>query len=134
MNRREPQLLVVLPGRLFVLGLDIGEQRELRQEILDRRELLGKDGQLFQVLQPRAVVGEVFLQVIVVAGVNHQPDHLRGARAGRLRASSCAMVATNCAQATAAFFGTTPAQACSAHREGRARCVLRGAWRRVLES
>ena len=47
-------------GGLVVLGLDVGEQGELRQKILDGIELVGEDGELFQVLQPVAVIGVSF--------------------------------------------------------------------------
>ena len=39
---------VVLRG-LVVLGLDIGKQGELRQEILGGIELIGEHGELFQI-------------------------------------------------------------------------------------
>ena len=38
---------------LVVLGLDVGEQRELREKFLDRIELVGEHGELFQFLQPQ---------------------------------------------------------------------------------
>ena len=41
MNRREAQLLGVAVGGFVVFGLDIGEQRQLREKLLRRRKLLG---------------------------------------------------------------------------------------------
>ena len=84
MNRREPDLFRVALRSLVVLGLDIGEQGQLGQEILDRIELVGEHGELFEIFQPVAIVGEVFLEIIVVARVNHQPQHLRRAFADGL--------------------------------------------------
>ncbi len=69
---------------LVVLGLDVGEQGELRQEILDAAELKGELGELLQFIQPALVIVVSLLQIIVVAGVHHQPEHLGGAFADRL--------------------------------------------------
>ena len=76
MDGRELDFFRVVLRRLVVLGLDVGEQGELRQEILGGIELKREHGELLQILQPVAVIGEVFLEVIIVAGVNHQPQHL----------------------------------------------------------
>ena len=76
MDGRELDFFRVVLRGLIVLGLDVGEQGELRQEILGGIELKREHGELFQILDPVAVVGKVFLEVIVIAGVNHQPQHL----------------------------------------------------------
>ena len=88
-------------------------------------KLQGEDGQLLQVFQARAVVGVLLLQVILVAGFQDQLDHLRGGCCADFGLSNWAMVAVNCAQATAAFLGTA-AQACSALRSGGVRGWRRG--------
>ena len=85
----KPQPLVVGAGGLPVFGLQIGQQRELRQEILDGRKLARKDGQLFQVLQARAIVRVVNLQVLLVAGVKHELNHLPGALLNALAFQLC---------------------------------------------
>lgn len=77
MNRGELDLLVVaILGLLLVLGFDVCEQRHLREKFIHAFELLREDGELFQVVEARSVVGKVRLKVIVVAGFDDERNNL----------------------------------------------------------
>ena len=81
MNGGELDLLRVLRGGLVVLGLDVGEERELREEVLGALKLEREAGELFEVFEALTVVGEVLLKVIFIARLDDVANHLGWAAA-----------------------------------------------------
>src|SRR5208282_6352002 len=81
MNGGEADFFFVTAFRGLLFGFDVGQERQLGEEILDGLELHGKAGQLFEVFAPGAVVGELLLQVILVSGFDDVPDDEGGASA-----------------------------------------------------
>src|ERR1019366_8029193 len=79
MNGRELDLLRVV--RWIILGLDIGEQGELREKFLNAAELKRELGQLLDFVEPAFVVVVSLLEIIVVTRIHYQPQHLRRALA-----------------------------------------------------
>src|SRR5476651_740565 len=116
MDGREPYFFVVVLG-FVALGLDVREQRELREKFLDRAELKRERGELFEVVEARAVVRESFLEIIVVAA-SITSRSIFDALLRTISSSSCAIVAVNCAHASVAFFGTRAMESCNATASG----------------
>ncbi len=82
MNGGELDFFRVVGG--IVLGLDIGEQGELGEKFLHAAELKRELGELLNLVQPALVVVVGFLEIIVVARVHDEAQHLGGVAARAL--------------------------------------------------
>ena len=65
----------------ILLGLDVGEQGQLREELLHGAELKRELRELPDFVEPPLVVVVGLLQIIVIARVQDEPEHFRGAPA-----------------------------------------------------
>ena len=72
------EFLLVGRNQVRVVRLEIRQQRELTQEIFDRRKLHRKERQLMQILLSRARVRVLQFQVLRVETIDDMVDHLRG--------------------------------------------------------
>ena len=76
MDGREPDLLRVGVAVAARIGVEVGQQRHLAEERLEGLVLFRKPGHLLEVLEPRVVVRELVLQIILVPGSDDHADEV----------------------------------------------------------
>ena len=60
---------------IAIIGFNVAEQSKLRQEFFHGVKLLGKNRELFEILQPRPVIRVSLFHVVLISGFKYQPYH-----------------------------------------------------------
>ena len=76
MNRREPDLLRVGTGVALRLRIKVGQQCDFTEEFRGGVVLSGEPGNLLEILEPRVVVRELVLKIILVTSGNDHADEV----------------------------------------------------------
>ena len=134
MNRRKPQPLVILLAGCSASASRLVSSASWVRNSSTLGNWRAKTAKLFQVFHARAIIRVVLLQVILVAGFNHQPDHLRSVVPGRPSPPVARGWPRIAPRPSAAFLGTPgahPGAGCERKGSGGLRCCCSAAWRIV---